>query len=50
MPESAHRQSSIGIINACKDRIGGAKWIEISSGKVYRSSNRPNNEDSPLEP
>lgn len=50
MPESSHRQSSVGVINACKDKIGRGKWIEVSSGKVYRSSNRPNNEDAGLEP
>ncbi|CAG9320097.1 unnamed protein product [Blepharisma stoltei] len=50
MPESAHRQSSVGVISACKDRVGRAKWIEISSAKVYRSSNRPNNEESSPEP
>ena len=50
LPESRYRQSSIGVIEACKPLIGAAKWIEVSTALVYKSNKRGAREEDALEP
>lgn len=50
LPESRYRQSSIGVIEACKPFISQAKWVEISSALVYKSNKKGAIEGDPLDP
>lgn len=50
LPESRHRQNSVGVIQACKPFINQSKWIEISTGLVYKSNKKGAVEQDPLQP
>jgi nucleoside-diphosphate-sugar epimerase len=50
LPESRYRQSSVGVVQACRPFVGSAKWIEISSALVYKSNKKGASENDPLEP
>lgn len=50
LPESRYRMCSVGVIQACKPFIGNAKWIEMSTGLVYKSNKKGAKENEKLEP
>ena len=50
LPDSRYRQNSIGVVQACKPFISGAKWIEISSALVYKSNKKGALEADPTDP